>query len=82
MSVPEPIVPCYVEQQCGLPDVLIAAAVQARAICIQAALVTRRENSTPETVTATADKYWHWVSQPIALRETSNGPLTGRKRPR
>ncbi len=64
-------------------DALLAATLQARAICIQAALVTRREVCTPEEIAARAEAYWQWVSQPLAARAIGEAdPLTRRKRRR
>jgi hypothetical protein len=61
-----------------------AALCQARAACIHAALVTRREGDTPETVIARAEVYWAWVSPPVAAADNpaTPDPLTGRKRHR
>jgi hypothetical protein len=54
-----------------MPRVKDAGAIlQARAICIQAALVTRREGWSPADICAVADQYWDWVS-------TVPGPAAG-----
>lgn len=64
-------------------DALLAAMLQARAMCVQAALTTRREACTTEEITARADAYWQWVSQPLAARAIGEAdPLTRRKRRR
>lgn len=60
-----------------------AAAQIARALCIQAALVTRREADAPAQIIARADVFWAWVSQPQAPRTIGAAdPLTERKRSR
>ncbi len=41
-----------------------AAAMQARAACLHAALLTRRAGDGAEQVIAKAEEYWAWVSQP------------------
>jgi hypothetical protein len=66
----------------AMTDAAMATLCQARALCIQAALVTRRESSTPEQVVAVAEVYWAWVSAPIADNPAEPDPLTDRKRSR
>lgn len=58
-----------------------AAMLQARALCIQAALMQRREAETPEQIIARAEVIWGWVSKPLADNPEA-GRLAGRKRPR
>jgi hypothetical protein len=66
-----------------MPRVKDASAVlQARAICIQAALVTRREGTTPADVCAVAEVYWDWVSNvPGPAAGNPTGPADRAKAP-
>ena len=75
---------CDAPQDCGSDtgqaEALYAAMLQARALCIQAALVTRREMSAPQDIIERAETYWGWVSQPVPARTTGQAdPLTRRK---
>jgi hypothetical protein len=66
-----------------MTDAAEAMTLQARALCIQAALTTRREQTTPEDIIAKAEVYWAWVSQaPAGNPAATPDPLTGRKRHR
>jgi hypothetical protein len=57
-----------------MTDALLAAMLQARAACVEAALQTRTPGSQPADILLRAEDYWRWVAEPLTAADNRRKP--------